>query len=151
MNGQLLTRPVTESQKEVGPYGWLRRLVETLLEGSNPEEFLEHTKLELFQDQVFCFTPQGRLIALPRGATTLAFAYAVHPDIGNAAVGAFVNGRHTPIDTVLRNGDEVEIETAKNHTPPAAWENLVVTGRARPSAAPPAMPCARNTVSAGAA
>jgi GTP pyrophosphokinase len=131
MNGQLLTRPVTESQKEVGPYVWLRRLVETLLEGSNPEEFLEHTKLELFQDQVFCFTPKGRLIALPRGATPLDFAYAVHTDVGNGAVGAFVNGRHVPIDTVLRNGDEVEIETAKNHTPPAAWENLVVTGRAR--------------------
>ena len=78
---------------------WLRRMVETLLEGSNPEEFLEHTKLELFQDQVFCFTPKGRLIALPRGATPLDFAYAVHTDIGNAAVGAYVNGRHVPIDT----------------------------------------------------
>jgi guanosine-3',5'-bis(diphosphate) 3'-pyrophosphohydrolase len=120
-----------EFNKEAGPYVWLRRLVETLLEGSNPEEFLEHTKLELFQDQVFCFSPKGRLIALPRGATPLDFAYAVHTDVGNAAVGAFVNGRHVPIDTQLRNGDEVEIETAKNHTPPAAWENLVVTGRAR--------------------
>ena len=80
---------------------------------------------------MFCFTPKGRLIALPRGATPLDFAYAVHTDVGNAAVGAFVNGRHVPIDTQLRNGDEVEIETAKNHTPPAAWENLVVTGRAR--------------------
>ena len=123
--------PVTELQKDSGPYVWLRRLVDTLLEGSNPEEFLEHTKLELFQDQVFCFTPKGRLIALPRGATPLDFAYAVHTDVGNAAVGAFVNGRHVPIDTQLRNGDEVEIETAKNHSPPAAWENLVVTGRAR--------------------
>src|SRR5262249_25462816 len=119
------------SEKDSGPYVWLRRLVETLLEGSNPEEFLEHTKLELFQDQVFCFTPKGRLIALPRDATPLDFAYAVHTDIGNAAVGAFVNGRHVPIDTPLRNGDEVEIETAKGHSPPAAWENLVVTGRAR--------------------
>jgi GTP diphosphokinase / guanosine-3',5'-bis(diphosphate) 3'-diphosphatase len=118
-------------QKDSGPYIWLRRLVETLLEGSNPEEFLEHTKLELFQDQVFCFTPKGRLIALPRGATPLDFAYSVHTDVGNAAVGAFVNGRHVPIDTQLRNGDEVEIETAKGHAPPPAWENLVVTGRAR--------------------
>ncbi len=117
--------------KDSGPFVWLRRLVETLLEGSNPEEFLEHTKLELFQDQVFCFTPKGRLIALPRGASPLDFAYAVHTDIGNAAVGAFVNGRHVPIDTQLRNGDEVEIETSKDHTPLAAWENLVVTGRAR--------------------
>jgi len=131
MNGQAGVKTTGALQKDSGPYVWLRRLVETLLEGSNPEEFLEHTKLELFQDQVFCFSPKGRLIALPRGATPLDFAYAVHTDIGNAAVGAFVNGRHVPIDTQLRNGDEVEIETAKNHTPPAAWENLVVTGRAR--------------------
>ena len=132
LNGHAaLAKTPIEFNKDSGPYVWLRRLVETLLEGSNPEEFLEHTKLELFQDQVFCFTPKGRLIALPRGATPLDFAYAVHTDVGNAAVGAFVNGRHVPIDTQLRNGDEVEIETAKNHTPPAAWENLVVTGRAR--------------------
>jgi GTP pyrophosphokinase len=119
------------TDKESGPYQWLRRLVETLLEGSNPEEFLEHTKLELFQDQVFCFSPKGRLIALPRGATPLDFAYAVHTDVGNAAVSAYVNGRHVPIDTRLRNGDEVEIKTSKTHTPPAAWESLAVTGRAR--------------------
>ena len=131
INGQQAPKTADALQKDSGPYVWLRRLVETLLEGSNPEEFLEHTKLELFQDQVFCFSPKGRLIALPRGATPLDFAYAVHTDIGNAAVGAFVNGRHVPIDTQLRNGDEVEIETAKGHVPPAAWENLVVTGRAR--------------------
>jgi GTP pyrophosphokinase len=131
MNGQPDAKTADALQRDSGPYVWLRRLVETLLEGSNPEEFLEHTKLELFQDQVFCFSPKGRLIALPRGATPLDFAYAVHTDIGNAAVGAFVNGRHVPIDTQLRNGDEVEIETAKNHSPPPAWENLVVTGRAR--------------------
>ncbi|HET6322113.1 MAG TPA: bifunctional (p)ppGpp synthetase/guanosine-3',5'-bis(diphosphate) 3'-pyrophosphohydrolase [Hyphomicrobium sp.] len=131
LNGQAAAQSPDDIQRETGPYAWLRRLVETLLEGSNSEEFLEHTKLELFQDQVFCFTPKGRLIALPHGATPLDFAYAVHTDVGNAAVGAFVNGRHVPIDTQLRNGDEVEIETAKNHTPPAAWENLVITGRAR--------------------
>jgi GTP diphosphokinase / guanosine-3',5'-bis(diphosphate) 3'-diphosphatase len=119
------------SDKDSGPYQWLRRLVDTLLEGANPEEFLEHTKLELFQDQVFCFSPKGRLIALPRGATPLDFAYAVHTDVGNAAVGAYVNGRHVPIDTRLRNGDEVEVQTSKSHTPPAAWESLAVTGRAR--------------------
>jgi GTP pyrophosphokinase len=106
-------------------------MVETLLVGSNPEEFLEHTKLELFQDQVFCFTPKGRLIALPRDATPLDFAYAVHTDVGNAAVGAYVNGRHVPIDTHLRNGDEVDIQTSKSHAPPAAWEAFAVTGRAR--------------------
>jgi GTP pyrophosphokinase len=131
IDGLAPDRSMMELQKSNGPYVWLRRLVDTLLEGSNPEEFLEHTKLELFQDQVFCFTPKGRLIALPRGATPLDFAYAVHTDIGNAAVGAFVNGRHVPIDTVLRNGDEVEIETSHNHVPRPAWENLVVTGRAR--------------------
>jgi GTP pyrophosphokinase len=131
VNGNAAARTSNEFEKGSGPYVWLRRLVETLLEGSNPEEFLEHTKLELFQDQVFCFSPKGRLIALPHGATPLDFAYAVHTDVGNAAVGAFVNGRHVPIDSKLRNGDEVEIETAKNHTPPAAWENFVVTGRAR--------------------
>ncbi len=113
------------------PYTWLRRLVETLLEGANSEEFLEHTKLELFRDQVFCFTPKGRLIALPQGATPLDFAYAVHSDVGNCAVGATVNGRHMPIDTQLRNGDEVEILTSKAHTHPAAWEGFAVTGRAR--------------------
>src|SRR4029079_7427182 len=85
LNGYALARTPGEFDKDTGPYVWLRRLVETLLEGSNPEEFLEHTKLELFQDQVFCFTPKGRLIALPRGATPLDFAYAVHTDIGNAA------------------------------------------------------------------
>ena len=117
--------------KESGPYVWLRRLVETLLEGNNPEEFLEHTKLELFQDQVFCFTPKGRLIALPRGATPIDFAYSVHTDIGNSAVGALVNGRQMPISTVLRNGDEVVILTAKSQSPPPAWERIAVTGRAR--------------------
>jgi GTP pyrophosphokinase len=114
-----------------GPYAWLRRLVETLLEGDNPEEFLEHTKLELFQDQVFCFTPKGRLIALPRGATPIDFAYAVHTDVGNGCVGANINGRHMPLTTRLRNGDEVQILTSSSQTPPAAWERIAVTGKAR--------------------
>jgi GTP diphosphokinase / guanosine-3',5'-bis(diphosphate) 3'-diphosphatase len=113
------------------PYIWLRRLVDTLLEGDNPEEFLEHTKLELFQDQVFCFTPKGRLIALPRGATPIDFAYAVHTDIGNSCTGAVINGRQMPLTTQLRNGDEVEVLTAKGQTPPAAWERIAVTGKAR--------------------
>ncbi len=114
-----------------GPYIWLRRLVETLLDGDNPEEFLEHTKLELFQDQVFCFTPKGRLIALPRGATPIDFAYAVHTDVGNSCVGANINGRHMPLTTQLRNGDEVQILTSASQTPPAAWERIAVTGKAR--------------------
>jgi GTP pyrophosphokinase len=117
--------------KNGGPYVWLRHLVETLLEGANPEEFLEHTKLELFQDQVFCFTPKGRLIALPRNATPIDFAYAVHTDVGNETTGAIINGRQMPIDTKLRNGDEVEILTSPGHTPPATWEGLAITGRAR--------------------
>jgi GTP diphosphokinase / guanosine-3',5'-bis(diphosphate) 3'-diphosphatase len=120
------------AQKE-NPYIWLRRLVDTLLEGDNPEEFLEHTKLELFQDQVFCFTPKGRLIALPRGATPIDFAYAVHTDVGNSCVGAVINGRQLPLTTQLKNGDQVEILMAKGQTPPAAWERIAVTGKARSS------------------
>jgi GTP diphosphokinase / guanosine-3',5'-bis(diphosphate) 3'-diphosphatase len=117
--------------KDTSPYGWLRRMVETLIVGENAEEFLEHTKLELFRDQVFCFTPKGRLIALPRGATPLDFAYAVHTDVGAIANGAVINGRQVPIETKLRNGDEVEVLTSKGHTHPAAWESFVVTGRAQ--------------------
>ena len=126
-----LAKDFALTDKDNGPYVWLKRLVETLLDGNNPEEFLEHTKLELFQDQVYCFSPKGRLIALPRGATPLDFAYAVHTDVGNSAIGASVNGRHVPIDTLLRNGDEVEIRTSPSHVPPAAWENFAATGRAR--------------------
>ena len=113
-------------------YAWLRRTIELLAEGSNPEEFLEHTKLELFHDQVFCFTPKGKLIALPRGATPIDFAYAVHTDVGNMAVGAKINGKIAPLMSELQNGDEVEIITSKAQTaPPAAWESIVVTGKAR--------------------
>lgn len=116
---------------ESSAYDWLRRLVDTLLEGDNPEEFLEHTKLELFQDQVFSFTPKGRLIALPRGATPIDFAYAVHTDIGDHCVGCKINGRHAPLVTELRNGDEVEIVCSDAQSPPAAWEKIAVTGKAR--------------------
>jgi len=114
-----------------GSYRWLRRLVDTLLEGDNSEDFLEHTKLELFQDQVFCFTPQGRLIALPQGATPIDFGYAVHTDVGNACVGAKINGRNMPLMTELKNGDEIEILTSDAQTPPSAWERLAKTGKAR--------------------
>ena len=113
-------------------YAWLRRTIELLAEGSNPEEFLEHTKLELFHDQVFCFTPKGKLIALPRRATPIDFAYAVHTDVGNTAVGCKINGKIAPLVSELQNGDEVEIITSKAQTaPPAAWESIVVTGKAR--------------------
>ena len=112
-------------------YQWLRKLVDNLLEGDNPEEFLEHTKLELFLDQVFCFTPKGRLIALPRGANAIDFAYAVHTDVGNRCVGTKINGRHMPLLNELKNGDEVEIILSDAQTPPAAWEGAVITGKAR--------------------
>ncbi|MEQ1695849.1 MAG: bifunctional (p)ppGpp synthetase/guanosine-3',5'-bis(diphosphate) 3'-pyrophosphohydrolase [Hyphomicrobiaceae bacterium] len=118
-------------ETNANPYAWLRRMVESLMEGDNAEEFLEHTKLELFRDQVFCFTPKGSLIALPRGATPLDFAYAVHTDVGAIASGAIVNGRQVPIETKLRNGDEVEVLTTKGHVHPAAWEAFVATGRAQ--------------------
>jgi GTP pyrophosphokinase len=117
--------------KEARAYQWLRRTIETLAEGDNPEEFLEHTKLELFLDQVFCFTPKGLLIALPRGASPIDFAYAVHTDVGNRAVGCRINGRNAPLTSELRNGDEVEILTSEAQVPPPAWEGLVVTGKAR--------------------
>jgi len=112
-------------------YRWLRRTVDLLAEGDSPEEFLEHTRLELFHDQVFCFTPKGRLIALPRGATPIDFAYAVHTDVGDSAVGVKINGRLSPLLSELQNGDEVDIIRANGQTPPAAWESLVVTGKAR--------------------
>src|SRR5215471_5216852 len=112
-------------------YEWLRDMVELLERGESPEEFYEHSKLSLYQDQVFCFTPKGMLIALPRGATPIDFAYFVHTDVGNTAVGAKVNGVHTPLHTPLKNGDQVEIIRSKEQTPSPLWERFVVTGRAR--------------------
>jgi len=127
-----LGSPTEMLSRESSAYAWLRRTIEMLAEGSNPEEFLEHTKLELFHDQVFCFTPKGKLIALPRGATPIDFAYAVHTDVGNMAVGAKINGKIGPLSSPLQNGDEVQILTSKAQTaPPAAWESIVVTGKAR--------------------
>ncbi len=124
------TGPVRDIS-ETSAYQWLRRTVDMLAESASPEEFLEHTKLELFHDQVFCFTPKGMLIALPRGATPIDFAYAVHHNVGNSAVGCKINGRNAPLLTELQNGDEVEIVRSEGQTPPAAWESLVVTGKAR--------------------
>ena len=132
-DGVMLNGANTSEHAKENPYTWLRHLVDTLLEGDNSVEFLEHTKLELFQDQVFCFTPKGRLIALPRGATPIDFAYAVHTDVGNACVGAIVNGRQMPLTNQLRNGDQVEIVLSKGQIPPAAWERIAVTGKARSS------------------
>ncbi len=127
-----LGSPTEMLSRELSAYAWLRRTIELLAEGSNPEEFLEHTKLELFHDQVFCFTPNGKLIALPSGATPIDFAYAVHTDVGNMAIGAKINGKIGPLSSPLQNGDEVQILTLKAQTaPPAAWELIVVTGKAR--------------------
>lgn len=112
-------------------YRWLRRLVDMIAEGDNPKEFLEHTKLELFHDQVFCFTPQGHLIALPRGATPIDFAYAVHTDVGNSCVGCNINGHQAPLIGMLENGDEVEIICSDAQVPPSGWEAIAVTGKAR--------------------
>ena len=112
-------------------YRWLRELLEIVEHAQKPEEFLEHTKLELFQDQVFCFTPKGDIIALPRGATPVDFAYAVHSEVGDHCVGAKVNGRIVPLTANLGNGDQVEISQSKSQTPSPAWERFVVTGKAR--------------------
>ncbi|MEO6013394.1 MAG: bifunctional (p)ppGpp synthetase/guanosine-3',5'-bis(diphosphate) 3'-pyrophosphohydrolase [Devosia sp.] len=112
-------------------FAWLRQTIEHITSGSTKEDFLEYTKLELFQDQVFCFTPRGRLIALPRGATPIDFAYALHTDIGDTTVGAKINGSIMPLVTHLQSGDEVEIIRDQNHLPPANWETIAATGKAR--------------------
>lgn len=117
---------------ESNAFAWLRQTIGVLSESSNPEEFLEHTKLELFHDQVFCFTPKGKLIALPRKANVIDFAYAVHTDVGNSAVGCKINGKFAPLSSELANGDEVEVLTSEAQSaPPSAWETLAVTGKAR--------------------
>ena len=130
-NGNGATLAQSGFSEEIRAYEWLRRTIEMLAEGDTPEEFLEHTKLELFQDQVFCFTPKGRLIALPRGATPIDFAYAVHTEVGDTCVGCKINGRNMPLMTELANGDEVEIVRSEAQVPPPAWESMVVTGKAR--------------------
>ncbi|HET9018464.1 MAG TPA: RelA/SpoT family protein, partial [Acetobacteraceae bacterium] len=111
-------------------FRWVQDLLE-ILENSTPDEFLENTRLELYQDQVFCFTPKGQLIQLPRGATPVDFAYAVHSQVGDTCVGAKVNGRLMPLRHELQNGDQVEILTSRAGTPSPQWERFVVTGKAR--------------------
>lgn len=112
-------------------YRWLRELLDILEHADDPEEFLEHTKLEMFQDEVFCFTPKGELINLPRGATAIDFAYAVHSEVGDRCVSVKVNGRIVPLRTQLNNGDQVEIITSESGAPSPTWEDVVVTGKAR--------------------
>src|ERR1700742_2229255 len=124
--------PTERLKRESNAFAWLRHTIGILSESANPEEFLEHTKLELFHDQVFCFTPKGKLIALPRQANVIDFAYAVHTDVGNTAVGCKINGKIAPLSSELQNGDEVEVLTSEAQSaPPAAWESLAVTGKPR--------------------
>ena len=113
------------------PFNWLQDMVDQLKTGGTAEEFLENTKLELFIDQVFCFTPKGRLIALPRGATALDFAYAVHTEIGNSCIGVRINGLKLPFRTLLKNGDEIEVVRGDSPLPSESWLNHVKTGKAR--------------------
>jgi GTP diphosphokinase / guanosine-3',5'-bis(diphosphate) 3'-diphosphatase len=124
--------PTERLKHESNAFAWLRHTIGILSDSANPEEFLEHTKLELFHDQVFCFTPKGKLIALPRQANVIDFAYAVHTDVGNSAVGCKINGKFAPLSSELQNGDEVEVLTSQAQSaPPSAWESLAVTGKAR--------------------
>jgi GTP pyrophosphokinase len=112
-------------------YVLIRELLSILEQNNDPETFLQNTKLAMYYDQVFCFTPKGKLIALPKGATTVDFAYMVHSDIGNKCVGAKVNGKIVPLKTQLVNGDQVEIITSKHSTVSLLWEKFVVTGKAK--------------------
>lgn len=110
---------------------WLRELLDILNDAANFKEFLDHSKLNMYADKVFCFTPKGRLIQLPQGATPIDFAYAVHTDVGNTCVGASINGRHRALHSILRNGDQVQIHTSSEQSPDPKWEDIVLTGRAR--------------------
>lgn len=118
-------------QREGSQFRWVRELLEILDDAGDPEEFLENTKLNMYTDKVFCFTPKGELISLPRGSTAVDFAYAVHTEVGDHCVGAKVNGRQVPLRFELSNGDQVEILTSKAQTPSTRWENFVVTGKAK--------------------
>ncbi len=116
--------------RDAARFSWVQDLTD-ILENSTLDEFLDNTKLALYQDQVFCFSPKGQLIQLPRGATPIDFAYAVHSQIGDSCVGAKVNGKLMPLRHELQNGDQVEIMTARGGTPSPQWERFVVTGKAR--------------------
>ncbi|MEM8789090.1 MAG: bifunctional (p)ppGpp synthetase/guanosine-3',5'-bis(diphosphate) 3'-pyrophosphohydrolase [Pseudomonadota bacterium] len=115
----------------VDPVRWLAQLADSFETSETPNDFLEHVKLEMFTDQVFCFTPKGEVIKLPRGATPIDFAYAIHTRIGDSCVGAKVDGQRVPLWTRLRNGQSVVIIRAEGQRPQATWEDMVVTGRAK--------------------
>ncbi|MGY9052978.1 MAG: RelA/SpoT family protein [Rhodobacterales bacterium] len=121
-----------QNRFSVDPLSWLASLaVRIESEEDDHEEFLEHVKLEMFADQVFCFTPKGDVIQLPRGATPIDFAFAIHTRIGSTCVGVKVDGRRVPLSTRLRNGQSVEIQTATGQRPQATWIDIVITGRAK--------------------
>ncbi len=122
---------IRSNQEDVKKYRWLRELLEILEQEQKPEEFLDNTKLELFQEQVYVFSPKGDLIEMPSGATPVDFAYGIHSDVGDRTVGAKINGRIAPLNTRLQNGDQVEIITAKTQNPSPTWERFVVTGKAK--------------------
>ena len=110
---------------------WIRDLIEILDTAASPEELLEHTRMAMYQDRIFAFTPAGELIQLPKGATPIDFAYAVHTDLGDQAVGAKINGRVVPLRTAIENGDQVQILRSKAQTPQPNWLNFAITGKAR--------------------
>ncbi len=112
-------------------YDWLKDLVEIIEKNENPEDSYEYTKLQMFQENVFCFTPKGSVIKLPKDATAIDFAYAVHTKIGNSAVGCEINGNKDELQTILRNGDRVNIITSKNNSPSLHWIPTTKTGKAR--------------------
>ena len=119
------------SQNTIKDYNWLKDLVEMLESGENPEHFFEYTRLQLFQDQVFCFTPKGTLIRLPVNATPIDFAYAVHTEIGDKCIGCKINGKDSPLQSSLHNGDEVQIITSSKPSPSMHWSSIAKTGKAR--------------------
>ena len=112
-------------------YDWLRDLVEIIETGNNPEHYFEFTKLQMFQENVFCFTPKGSVIKLPRSATPIDFAFAVHTKIGNSAISCSVNGQESSLQSILKNGDMVKIVTSKNASPSLHWISSAKTGKAR--------------------
>ena len=118
---------ITGSDRQVS---WIRDLVEILDTAESPEELLEHTRMAMYTDRIFAFTPKGELIQLPKGATSIDFAYAVHTDLGDQAVGAKVNGRVVPLSTVIENGDQVQILRSKGQSPQPQWLNVATTGKA---------------------
>jgi len=112
-------------------HSWIADLVEILENADSPEELLEHTKMAMYQDRIFAFTPKGELIQLPKGATPIDFAYAVHTDLGDQTVGAKIAGRVVPLRTIIENGDQVQILRSKGQSPQPNWLNFAITGKAR--------------------